>query len=53
MRRKYFYSSKRLNYHFLHRLSAIFLLISMTLCGCAKEPAGEPSEAVSTEPETS
>ena len=25
----------------------------MTLCGCAKEPAGEPSEAVSTEPETS
>ena len=53
MSRKYFYSSKRLNYHFLHRLSAIFLLISMTLCGCAKEPAGEPSEAVSTEPETS
>ena len=37
----------------MHRLSAIFLLISMTLCGCAKEPAGEPSEAVSTEPETS
>ena len=53
MSRKYFYSSKRLNYHFLHRLSAIFLLISMTLCGCAKEPAGEPSDAVSTEPETS
>ena len=40
MRRKYFYSNKRLNYHFLHRLSAIFLLISMTLCGCAKEPSG-------------
>ena len=52
MRQNYLYSNERHNKHFLLRILAVFLLVSMVLCGCGKVPTEKPSEAVSTKPET-
>ena len=40
MRHNYLYSNESHNKHFLHRILAVFLLVSMVLCGCAKNPSG-------------
>ena len=52
MRHNYLYSNERHNKHFLLRILAVFLLVSMVLCGCGKVPTEKPSEAVSTKPDT-
>lgn len=52
MRHNYLYSNERHNKHFLLRILAVFLLVSMVLCGCGKVPTEKPSEAVSTNPDT-
>lgn len=40
MRHEYLYSKEKHNKHFLPRILAVFLLVSMVLCGCAKKPSG-------------
>ena len=40
MRNEHLYSNEKHNNHFLPRILAIFLLVSMVLCGCAKKPSG-------------
>ena len=52
MRHNYLYSNERHNKHFLLRILAVFLLVSIVLCGCGKVPTEKPSEAVSTKPDT-
>ena len=52
MRHNYLYSNGKHNNHFLSRILAVFLLVSIVLCGCGKVPTEKPSEAVSTKPDT-
>lgn len=52
MWQNYLYSNERHNKHFLLWISAVFLLVSMVLCGCGKVPTEKPSETVSTKPDT-
>ena len=40
MRHEHLYSKEKHNKPFLPRILAIFLLVSMVLCGCAKKPSG-------------
>ena len=51
MRHNYLYSNERHNKHFLLRILAVFLLVSMVLW-LRKVPTEKPSEAVSTKPDT-
>ena len=40
MRNEHLYSNEKHNNHFLSRILAVFLLVSIVLCGCAKKPSG-------------
>lgn len=40
MRNEHLYSNGKYNNHFLSRILAVFLLVSIVLCGCAKKPSG-------------
>ena len=40
MRNEHLYSNGKHNNHFLSRILAVFLLVSIVLCGCAKKPSG-------------
>ena len=40
MRNELLYSNEKHNNHFLSRILAVFLLVSIVLCGCAKKPSG-------------
>ena len=46
--RKCLYSNKRYNTRFLPRIFAVFLLVSLTLCGCAKKTPETDSSAANT-----
>ena len=40
MRNEHLYSNGKYNNHFLSRILAVFLLVRIVLCGCAKKPSG-------------
>ena len=48
MQHKRLYQIKRYNKRFLTRIFAVFLLVSLTLCGCAKKTPETDSSAANT-----